>query len=294
MTTAELLAGGLSHHQIGSRRLAGLLHPLHRGVYAVGHPNIRWEGRLLAAAKACGPEAVVSHRSAGALWGFLDREQGGYPDVTVLGSGGNRHPEIRVHRTSALPLRDRSRLERVPLTSPARTLLDLGAQLDRPALRAAIRRAQGLKRVNLRQLHEVLERRRPCKGSRRLADAIATGSAPTRSVLEDVVLDLVLGAGFTHPDVNRPLVVGGRRVIPDFRWPDRRLVIEADGAAWHEGGLARDADAERQALLEEAGERVLRVTWLQAVAQPSATLRRIANAGAPRRSERGVPRRAAQ
>ena len=53
--------------------------------------------------------------------------------------------------------------------------------------------------------------------------------------------------------------------IPDFRWPDQRLVVEADGAAWHDNPLAREDDAERQALLEAAGERVIRVTWEQAV-----------------------------
>ena len=89
---------------------------------------------------------------------------------------------------------------------------------------------------------------------------MATGPAPTRSELEDVVLDLLLRADLEHPDVNVPLTVGGRRVMPDFRWPAQRLVIEADGAAWHDDPTAREDDAERQALLEAHGERVLRVT----------------------------------
>jgi very-short-patch-repair endonuclease len=70
-------------------------------------------------------------------------------------------------------------------------------------------------------------------------------------------------------------------VIPDFRWPDARLVVEADGAAWHDHRLAREDDAERQALLERHGERVLRVTWAQAVARPAETLIRLRAAGAP-------------
>ena len=92
----------------------------------------------------------------------------------------------------------------------------------------------------------------------RLRAILADGPAPTRSELEDVVLDLILRGGLPGPDVNVPLILGGRRVIPDFRWPDRQLVVEADGAAWHDDPLARDADAERQALLEAHGERVLR------------------------------------
>jgi very-short-patch-repair endonuclease len=84
-----------------------------------------------------------------------------------------------------------------------------------------------------------------------------------------------------HPDVNVPYVVAGRKTVPDFRWPQQRLVLEADGAAWHDNQLAREDDAERQALLEAHGERVLRVTWAQAITRPSATLARLRAAGAP-------------
>ncbi len=91
----------------------------------------------------------------------------------------------------------------------------------------------------------------------------------------------MLAGGLARPDVNVALVLSGRRVIPDFRWPREHLVVEADGAAWHDHKLAREDDAERQALLEAHGERVVRVTWDQAVAKPSQTLSRIQTAGAP-------------
>ena len=114
-----------------------------------------------------------------------------------------------------------------------------------------------------------------------MAQILAAGPAPTRSELEDVVLALVLRGGLARPEVNVPLILDGRRVIPDFRWPGRRLVLEADGAAWHDHRVAREDDAERQALLERHGERVLRVTWEQAVASPDHTLARLRAAGAP-------------
>jgi len=295
VSTAELLGCGLSHQAIATRRRGGRLHRLHRGAYAVGHPNPPWQGRLLAAAKACGPAAVLSHSSAATLWGLLDFDEHRYPEVTVLNGGGGHHPGIRVHRTSTLISRDRSRAQLVPVTAPARTLLDLAAIVDGAALRSLVRRAQGLSRVNLRQLHEVLIRLRPRRGSRRLASVIATGPAPTRTVLEDVVLDLLLSGGFEHPDVNQPLRIGDRRLIPDFRWPCERLIVEADGGAWHDEKVAREDDAERQGLLEAHGERVLRVSWNQAVSQPSETLTRIRAAGAPlarsSRATRPEPRR---
>jgi very-short-patch-repair endonuclease len=95
-------------------------------------------------------------------------------------------------------------------------------------------------------------------------------------------LDLILRGGCEHPQVNVPLHLAARRVIPDFRWPAQRLVVEADGAAWHDGALQREDDAERQALLEALGERVLRVTWRQAVTERAQTLARLHAAGAPR------------
>ena len=235
---------------------------------------------MLAAVKACGPGAVLSHRSAAELWGFLDRAER-TAEVTVVGTRGRELPEIVGHRTSQLEPRDRTRLEGIPITTPARTLIDVAAVLTDAELRHAVRRAQGLRRVNVRQLLEVIGRLGPRRGSRRLSEAIATRPAPTRSALEDAVLDLLLRAGFEHPDVNRPLVIEGRRVIPDFRWPKQRLVLEADGAAWHDNAIARADDLERQALLEASGERVIRVTWHQAVTRSAETVDRIRAAGAP-------------
>ena len=285
VSTAELLACGLSYHAIATRRQAGHLHRLHRGVYGVGHPNLAWQGDLLAAAKACAPGALLSHFSAAALWGFLDFDENRRPDVTIASRCGAWHPGIRVHRTSMLAPRDRARTQSIPVTAPARTLLDLAPILDDRALRSLVRRAQGLKRVNLRQLNEVLTRLGPRRGSRRLAAVIATGPAPTRSVLEDMVLDLLLAGGFAHPDVNKELRIGERRIIPDFRWPHERLIVEADGSAWHDEKVAREDDAERQALLEACGERVVRVTWAQAVTEPMQTLARVRAAGATARNE---------
>jgi very-short-patch-repair endonuclease len=285
LSLSELQACGLSRDAVSDRALNGRLHPIHRGVYAIGHPNLPLEGRFLAAVKASGPTAVLSHHAAAALWGFMSWEER-YPEVTVLGTARHAHPGLRIHRTTRLDLGDTTRHCGIPITTPARTLLDLAATLDHRPLRAATRRAQSLNRVNVRQLVAILARHRQRPGSAKLARIVATGPAPTRSELEDAVLDLMLRGGHVHPDVNVPYVVAGQKTIPDFRWPEQRLVVEADGAAWHDNQLAREDDAERQALLEAHGERVLRVTWDQAIARPGQTLARIRAAGAPHRGRR--------
>src|SRR5829696_795570 len=96
-----------------------------------------------------------------------------------------------------------------------------------------------------------------------------------------MVFDLILDSGLTRPDVNKPLLLAGRRLIPDFHWPEQQVVVEADGGAWHDNQIAREDDAERQALLEEHGERVLRVTWSQAITRSGETVARIRAAGVP-------------
>jgi very-short-patch-repair endonuclease len=276
----ELRALGLTRDAVANRVRNGRLHPLHRGVYAVGHGKLPLEGVFLAALKACGAGAVLSHYSAAALWEFL-RWDPRYPEVLILGDSRRVHPGVNVHRTRALDRRDVGWHRGIAVTSPARTLVDLAATFPYSPLRRTVRRAQAQYLVNPGQIMNVIERlgRRP--GVSRLRRIVATGPAPTRSELEDVVLDLILRGGLVHPRVNVPLVLDGRRVIPDFRWPQQDLIVEADGAQWHGGEIARADDAERQALLEAHGQRVLRVTWRQAVLSPGQTLARLVSAGAP-------------
>ena len=277
LSSEELRRCGLSLNAIAVRARNGWLHPLYRGVYAVGHRNLPLNGRFLAAVKACGPTAVLSHYSAAALYELV-RWDDRHPEVTTTNQ--RTHKGIRTHRSSMLELQDTTRRHGIPTTTPARTLVDLAATLPYRSLRRAVREAQR-QLVTIRQVLDTLDRLGPRRGSANLTKILATGPAPTRSELEDAVLDLLVGAGFQPPDVNVPLTIGNRRVIPDFRWPAQRLVIEADGAAFHDDRLTREDDAERQALLEAHGERVLRVTWAQAITRRAETLERIRAAGAP-------------
>jgi hypothetical protein len=148
LSTVELLAHGLSRDSILRRHRRGQFHQLYPGVWAVGHPNPPWAGWMLAAVKACGPGAFLSHYSANELFGFVDRLER-RPDVTVT-TGSHRAPRrIRVHRTKLLDPIDRREHLGIPVTSPARALLDLASTLDARRTRAAIRRALGTGRVTL-------------------------------------------------------------------------------------------------------------------------------------------------
>ena len=263
VSVPELVALGFTHRQIGRRVDSGRLYRLYRGVYAVGHTSLTREQRFLAAVKACGPGAALSHLAAAVHYQFcdpLDR----LVDVTVQGGSTRCHPGVRVHRARAL---DAINHRGIRTTMPLQTLHDCALQTDDRMLRRLVRRAQALRRVSVRQLAT----------SNRLAAIAATGPAPTRSELEDIVLDALIAGSFEHPDVNQPLFAGGRTWYPDFRWPAQRLILEADSEAWHDPVL----DAERQAVLEAHGERVLRVRWQEAVGDRSGMLARLSAAGAP-------------
>jgi Transcriptional regulator, AbiEi antitoxin/Protein of unknown function (DUF559) len=278
LSTEELLACGFSRRAIVVRVQKGLLHRLHQGVYAFGHAGVPREGRFLAAVKSCGPGAVLSHFSAAALWGYVDWD-GRRFEVTICDTTPRMHPGIRVHRTRYLEPRDVRHHKGIPVTSPARTALDLCSQLPFRGARRAVRQGLSLQRLSVGDLVAILGRQERRPGASTLRRILATGAVPTRTVLEDVVLELIVAAGLQRPDVNVPIYLDGRRVVPDFRWPSARLIVEADSATWHDNKLAREDDAERQALLEVHGERVIRVTWNQAIGRRPQSIARLREAG---------------
>ncbi len=143
---------------------------------------------------------------------------------------------------------------------------------------AAVRR-----RVQDGRLHPVY--RGVYSGAGALRAVIADGPAPTRSDLEDLVLDLLDAGGIQRPELNAPLRLEGITIIPDCIWRERRVAIEADSTRWHEHKLTREHDADKQAILEANGWRVLRVDWQQAMVRPQQTLARIRAALAAARGQ---------
>lgn len=141
ISIGELRACGLDDDAVASRVRRGHLHRLHRGVYAVGCAGVTVDARFLAAVKACGPRAALSHASAAAYQSFMRWDAWRLPEVTVTGCARRVHG-VRVHRSRVLNSKDVLRIGAIAVTSPSRTLLDLGAVLPEPALRRVARRAQ--------------------------------------------------------------------------------------------------------------------------------------------------------
>ena len=259
---AQLAALGLSGAAIDRRVRAGRLHLVHRGVYCVGHRVIGAHGRRWAAVLACGPSSVVSHESAADAW-EIRASASGTVHITVGPGGRLRRHGLRLHRRAPLPSDEIARLGGLPVTTAARTLLDLaaGGLRGRP-LEALLDRAELLRLVDFAELQRLLARYPGRPGSPSLQATLSrylAGSVETRSVLEELVLELVDAHGLPRPKVN--CSVEGK--LRDFYWPGSRLVLEADSYAWHRSPSALNDDRERDVRLLLAGYRCLRFTWEQ-------------------------------
>jgi hypothetical protein len=263
---AQLVALGLSPQGVHRRLRVGRLHRWYRGVYAVGHRKVGVEGRRWAAILAYSPDGVLSHRTAGVAWDLL-RSNAATIDVTVGLGGRSARPGIRLHRTRSLPADEVTSLGGLPITTPARTLLDLAAAglRDRP-LEAALDAAEITGVLDFAELRALLARHQGRPGTRSLKAQLSRYGGPvdTRSRLERLVYELCDDHGLPRPLVNT--VIEGK--VRDFYWPHCRLVVEADSYRWHRSPSALNDDRERDVLLTLAGYRVLRFTWEQVTERP--------------------------
>jgi very-short-patch-repair endonuclease len=235
-----------------------------RGVYAVGRPELTQHGRWMAAVLFAGPHAWLSHESAAALWGIRRGCEAGEIEVTVP-AGGRRRAGLRVHRRSVLPGEDLARHDGIPVTSPLRTLIDLGARLPPRQLEAAINEADKLDLVHPNALRAVLDSRSGVSGVaavRRVLDRRTF--VLTDSELERRFLPLARRAGLPRPQTG--VHVSGFKV--DFYWPEIGLVVETDGLRYHRTPAQQARDRERDQAHAAAGLVPLRFTHAQVTFDP--------------------------
>ena len=254
---AQLLGLGVSSDAIDRMLKRGRLCPVHRGVYTIGHRLLSQDGRWMAAVLAYGPDAVLSHRAAAALWGM---RAGTWVEVTVP-NGRSPRDGIEVHRAK-LPPDERTTHRGIPTTTVPRTLLDLSAVVTRRHLRSALREAEHLRLTDPLSLHDLTTRyaRRPgLKAIKALLSDASIGAKVIRSELEERFQDFLISAGLPLPQTN--VIVEGYEV--DCVWPEQRVIVELDGHASHSPAHAFELDRARDRRLEAAGWRVIRITWRQ-------------------------------
>jgi predicted transcriptional regulator of viral defense system len=241
LTRRDLLDLGFSAEAIKHRVRKGRLHPVYRGVYAVGRPHLEREGRWMAAVLACGAGAFLSHRSAAALWGFA-KEHPDYMEVSLGRSSESRLPGIRCHRRPSLPSSETTTRRGIPLTQPVRTFLDLVSVNGPRDLERAINEADKLDVIDADDLRKALD-----------GHAAEMGVRPLRRILDRHTFRL---SDDELERLFRPLAAAAGLPVPltkhmvndfevDFYWPDLGLVVETDGWRYHRTPSAQSRDALR-------------------------------------------------
>lgn len=265
----QLETAGLTASAVAKRVEAGRLHPVHRGVYAVGHRVLTLEGHWMAAVLACGEGAVLSYASAAQLWGLI-RRGGSRIHVTSPRRAGRTRKKITVHAGKLTP-QDVTAVDRIPCTSVPRTLLDLAEASPREVLTRAIERAVELDLFDLIAIRELTSRSNGRRGTRPLMNALALyDDAPTKSELERAFLELCKRFGIPRPEVNAPI----DEYVVDFLWRQARLIIETDGDDhFTKRGTAKDHKRDRR--LRNLGWRVERFTWVEVVHEPHAVAKEL-------------------
>jgi very-short-patch-repair endonuclease len=261
----QLLSLGLSPRQIERRIASGRLHPVWRGVYAVGRPLLDRRGRWMAAVLACGPDATLSHGSAAALWGF-GSESAGMIEVSVPSGRRSRLRGIQVHRRAEAVLGDVAVHEELPLTSPMRTLIDQATQLRPMQLERAVNEADKLDRVRADALHASLDDYRGQPGVaqlRKLLDPLTFRLSD--SELEQLMRPLARAVGLPIPETKT--WVNGYEV--DFFWPDLGIVVETDGLRYHRTASQQKRGLERDQAHMAAGMWPLRFSHWQVKHDPA-------------------------
>ncbi len=268
VTRGQLLEAGFSPSAVDRRAQSGRSRVLHRGVYLFAAFPLA-HTREIAAVLAAGPGAVLSHRSAAALWCLAPIPGAEKPvDVTSAGNRG-RVPGICLHRVRDLGDEERTTVEGIPITAPCRTLLDLAAHASRREMESLVARSEREGLVARDALVHTLACRKGHVGVRALRAVLDVpgGPALTRSEAETSFLALVRDAGLPPPEANAS--VGPYEV--DFLWRRARIAVEVDGYRYHASRPRFEGDRRRDARLIAEGLTVMRLSWRQITHEPLAT-----------------------
>jgi len=268
----QLLQAGVAGSTISYLVKRGILHTVHAGVYIVGPAlDVAW-GRETDAVLAIGRGSLLSHAFATALWGFTPPPDPNDPvDVTVPGNRTGRRAGIRAHHSGTLDPRDMTIRLRLPVTSPARALLDFADDHSPRAIERALDEALGARIVSRTKVADLLARSGAGRrGTKLLAKLIATRrpSSRTANKPEERLRQMLLDAGLPVPECNYPLF----GYEADYYWPEARVVLELDSYQWHSTRSAWVRDRRKDDVFRAHDLHVIRVIWEDVTQQPLALI----------------------
>ncbi len=280
MARRQLLALGFSARAIEHRVKTGRLYPVARGIYAVGWPELTQERRWMAAVLACGDGATLSHRSAAALW-EIGTERVGCVDISVRRRCELRRPGLCIRGRPTLAPEDVVTRNGIPVTTPARTMVDLGTELGSLALERAVNEADKRDLIDPETLRSRLDDYAGEPGSRVLRELLDKRTFRlSDSALEVLFRPIAAEAGLPPPLTKQR--VNGFEV--DFYWPDLRLIVETDGLRYHRTPATQARDAQRDRAHVLAGMTPLRFTHYEIKHEPERVRSELTRAAATLRS----------
>lgn len=265
----QLIERGVSRRAIDHRLEVGRLHPVMPGVYAVGHRRLPPLGRPMAVVLSSGEGAVLSYRSAAALWGIRERGAGAI-HVTVP-SKSTSTKLVRRHHV-VLPDDEVTVHEGIPVTTVPRTVLDLASTSSIDEVEVAIRQIEFLRLYDRLSLPELIDRYPGRRGIARVRTALARIEAlpvgRLRSPLEEKFLPFLRRHRLPRPRLNDWIVVGERRFQVDCHWAGTGQIVELDSWQAHGTRTAYRDDRARDRVLRVAGYEVTRIVWAQLDDEP--------------------------
>jgi very-short-patch-repair endonuclease len=272
MAWRQLEDAGFRRNAITVRLRTGRLHRVHAGVYSLAPRQLLTrQGWWMAAVLASGPEALLSHHTAAALWG-LRGYSGGVIHVTVPHKSTSTK-RIRRH-FSIVPEDERSIEDGIPATSVHRTIFDLAPAVSVDDVVAMIKEAEYLQRWDRLSLPDLLERYPGRRGSRKLRFALRRlqeePPGRKRSKLEERFAPFLRRHRLPLPHFNDWILLDAKRYRVDCHWPALRLIVELDGWEGHSSRSAFQDDRSRDRRLKVAGFSVLHITWIQLDVEPEA------------------------
>lgn len=262
----QLVELGISVQRVKRRVQAGRLHRLYRGVYAVGHPKITWQGRIMAAVLLHGPEAVASHGTAAALWDLIP-PRGNVVHVTVPASGRAKRKGIVLHQVRMLHPNDRATKDGIPVTALGRTLIDVFSSESEERTERALEQAERMNLFDGRGIDEACERAPTRKGVKRLRHRLKQHRAPalSRSAFERRFLIFCRRCRLPTPEMNA--WVEGYEL--DAVWRKQKTAVELDDFYTHRTQRSFESDRRRDSKLDSLDWHVLRVTPERLKAEPA-------------------------
>jgi very-short-patch-repair endonuclease len=274
ITFEQLVEAGVSPSTVTTWAGAGRLVQVQPRVYRVPGAPVTWEQRVLAAVLAAGPGAAASHRTAAVLWGLLEDliielvvPRGRTPDLRGVVVHQTRDPIVVAHRRG------------IPVTTPMRTIVDLGAVRSANVVEVALDRAEVARLLTVAAVEWELARvarpgRRGTGPLRQVLDRRALLEVPPDGMLEPRFARLCKLAGLPQPAFQHRV---GRYEL-DFAYPELMIAIEVDGYGPHSSRRAFQSDRDRQNVLVGLGWTVLRFTWADVVKRPEHVAKVVADA----------------